>query len=58
MAHKALREVNDEKEAIISDINNHRNLSYSLEMNKEDLQRHASQVEHDNKYLKQQMKDI
>jgi uncharacterized protein YgfB (UPF0149 family) len=37
MAHKALREVNEEKEAIINDMHNQKSLSYSLEMNKEDL---------------------
>jgi hypothetical protein len=58
MAHKAMREMEDEKDQIANDMNNQRNLSYTLEMNKGELHRHTAQIENDNKYLQQQMKDL
>ena len=51
MAHKAMREMEEEKDQISNDMNNQRNLSYTLEMNKGELHRQTAQIEYDNKNL-------
>jgi hypothetical protein len=53
LGNQALREAKDEREAIIHDMNSHRNMSYNLEMSSQDMQRHVAQLEQDKLSLRQ-----
>ena len=57
LANQALKEAKDEREAIIHDMNSHRNLTYNLEMNSQDMQRYVAQLEADKLALRQQVAD-
>lgn len=58
MAHKVIKELQEQKDNILYDIDNQKNLSQTLEANREDLGRHIAQLEADKAMMQQHMRDI
>lgn len=57
MMNGELRQAKEEREAMISDINSHRNNSYNMEMSSQDMGRYVAQLESDKMALRQQAAD-
>ena len=53
MVHQQLKMANEEKEAMINDMHQQRNLSYTLEAGKEDMHRTMSHIEKERYDLRQ-----
>ena len=51
LAHKAMREIQEERDRMEIEINNHKTLQLSQENNQEGLQRVCSELEQDKAYL-------
>lgn len=45
LAHKAMRELQEDRDGFEVEINNHKTMSMNIENNKENLQRHCAQLE-------------
>ena len=58
LAHKAMREIQEERDKMEIEINNHKALSLNNESNKEGLQRMCSQLEQDKQFMNQQLQDL
>ena len=58
LAHKAMREIQEEKDKMEIEISNHRNLYNSQETNQEGLQRMVQQLEQDKAFMAQQVQDF
>jgi len=58
LAHKAMKEIQDERDRMEMDINNHRAASANQDNNQEGLQRMCSQYEQDKQFMNQQISDL
>lgn len=53
LAHKAMRELQEERDGQEVEINNHKTMSMNVENNKEGLQRQCAQLEQDKQFMAQ-----
>lgn len=58
LAHKAMKEIQEERDKLEIEINNHRQMNMTQENNTEGLQRLCSQLEQDKNFMQQQINDL
>ena len=58
LAHKAMREIQEDRDRLEIEINNHKAMNMNSENNKEGLQRICAQLEQDKNYMQQQIQDL
>lgn len=58
LAHKAMREIKEERDKFEVEIHNHQALSMNNESSKEGLQRTCAQLEQDKRFMSQQINDL
>lgn len=51
LAHKAMREIQEERDKLEIEINNHRQMNMNQDSNQEALQRMCSQLEQDKEFM-------
>lgn len=58
LAHKAMREIQDERDRLEIEINNHKQMGMNLDSQQENLQRLCAQLEQDKCFMSQQINDL
>lgn len=58
LAHKAMRETQEERDRMNVELNNQRQFNVSQENGQESLQRMCSQLEQDKQFMQQQISDL
>ena len=58
LAHKAMKEIQEERDKLEIEINNHRQMNMNQENTQEGLQRLCSQLEQDKNFMQQQINDL
>jgi chromosome segregation ATPase len=58
LAHKAMKELEEHRDKLEIEVNNHRTMNQNIENNQEGLQRLCSQLEQDKLFMQQQINDL